>query len=686
MTDLDQNRLIEMVLTFVLMFLATALFGEASLDPYRLLLIAGLIGGFSFAWFMREKEQPATKYFLTIGAFSVLVWFIVSVANSTFLYRDVILICIKGLIFVEVILSFDIHLLPYMQLLCIPLYMCFPFFFRGQMESLLILIVFFSILDWFILLKMQLYNFLKVPLKRVWSRRYISILSLAALLLLSLSLGWILYYGLRLDSMKKGGLFLVEEIDLKGTSSQTEQTLFDLQDKLIKEMSEEIAEKPALQDKYSMMNLLDVIVKKTEDAKQVKKAATGLVSHLKMEGPGIKLKAERPTLATLKEYVNSVIRHQLNKTEQEMRQNLQKTPLDIKRSMATSALVRKMNKSSTTEQVAKYEKELQKTIQNARANTKLKEERMKLVRKMREWKSFELSKWDQVAVPLQKVPPPPEPLTPEQKELIAKAEALKTTPPPQPLTPEQKELIAKAEALKTTPPPQPLTPEQQELTAQAEALKEMVTPEPLTPEQQLAMQKELEEKLELQPKNLEEEFRRSRRVLGIKVKEQRLILILRLIWKLYILLLLLLLILIVLFIWFLVLYFRTQKRKREIMALYYSRPNEFIIHLDENIKGVLAIFGLPYKKNTPPLHYADFVEEKCLIENKIFKRFAIKFEEAKYSRHMLKSEDALTALYGYNGLLKTLFSGCSKSVLAVRYILGLMQVRPFLMPDRPEAI
>ncbi|MFH0826892.1 MAG: hypothetical protein V1923_03270 [Candidatus Omnitrophota bacterium] len=668
MTNRDQDRLIEIVLTSVLLLLATALFGGASLGPYRLFLIAGLLGGFSFAWYMREKEQPATKYFLTVGALSVLVWFIVSVANSTLLYRDVVLICIKGLIFIEVVLSFDIHLLPYMQLLCIPLYMCFPFFFQGQMEPLLMLTAFFNILAWFILLKMKLYNFLNVPLSKIWSRRHIPILSLVILLLLSLSLGWILFIGLRLDSMRKGGLFLVEEIDLKGSSSQTEQTFYDLQDKLIKEMSDVIEERPSLQDKYEMMNQLDVLVKKTEDSKQVRKAATGLVSHLKIEGPGLKELAEKTTLTILKEYVNAIIKYQLSKKEEEMRKSLQKTPLDIKRGMTTSALVKKMNLSSSPEEVAKHEKELQKTIQSASINTKLKKERMDLVRKMKEWKSFELSKWEALALPMEKMPLPQEK---EQKKVKYKDYA-KATPVTQPLTPEQRKLIAKAEALKEMIPPESLTPEQQELIAQAEALKATSTPELLNLEQSL-----IDEQSEFKP-------RLVKRSKAEDALERRLLLISRLIWKLFILFLLILLILIGLFIWLLVLYFRTQKRKKEIMALYHSHTNEFIIHLNENIKGVLALFGLPYKKTMPPLHYADFIEGKCLIENKIFKRFTIKFEEAKYSRHLLKSEDALTALDGYNGLLKTLFSGCHKSILAMRYILGLIQTRPFLMPDKPE--
>ncbi len=724
MTDRDQDSLIEIVLTFVLLFLATALFGEASLSSYRLFLMAGLLGGFTFAWSMRDKEAPATKYLLTLGSLCVLVWLIYSIAKSTLLYKDVLLICIKGLIFIEVVLSFDIHALAYMQLLCIPLYMCFPFFFQGRQEPLLMLIGLFNIIGWFILLKMNIYTSLNVPLNKIWLRRNFVIMSITVILLLSLLLGWILFAALQLDKMRKGGLFLIEEIDIRGSSSQTEETFYDLQDKLIKEMSDEIVERPALQDKYAMMNNLDVLIKKTEDAKEVRKAATALMSHLKIEGPGIKKLEEKKTSTTLKEYVKVTIKRQLDKVLKSMRENLQKTPMDIKGARTASAMVKKMHSSSSPKEVAEVAKKLQIEIRKSSIKAPVKEERLKLVILLKEWKSFELSDWERSVSLQEKMLSPqdkerkdlpestlaPKPLTPEQQALIAQAEALKAEAIAEALTPEQQKLIAEAEAMKAAATPEALTPEQQALIAQAEALKAAATPENLTPEQQLSAQEETYPEEDLSPiddkqeqvypkedlspevlilkedKSIHPSLRRRETLIIMKVGEFiRWVFLRLLIWTLFILFLLILLILIGLLIWLVILYFLTRKRKKEIMALYHRHPGKFIISLNENIKGVLAIFGMPCKESTPPLHYAEFVEGRCPIKDDLFKRFTVKFEEAKYSRHVLQQKDSFTALNGYNGVLKTLFNNCRKSILATRFVLGLMQVRPFLMPDQPEA-
>ena len=122
-----------------------------------------------------------------MGALAVLGWFLYSVLHSTFLYRDVILICIKGVIFLEIILSLDLHFLSYMQLLTIPLYMCFPFFFKEGHEPFLVTLLFFNIVFWALLLKMKFYSFLKMPLDKLSLKRNFTVISLVVLLILSFS-------------------------------------------------------------------------------------------------------------------------------------------------------------------------------------------------------------------------------------------------------------------------------------------------------------------------------------------------------------------------------------------------------------------------------------------------------------------------------------------------------------------
>lgn len=129
---------------------------------------------------------------------------------------------------------------------------------------------------------------------------------------------------------------------------------------------------------------------------------------------------------------------------------------------------------------------------------------------------------------------------------------------------------------------------------------------------------------------------------------------------------------------FLVLYLLTQRKKKGLISLYKS-PREFIIDLYENVKKILTIFGLRYEKHFAPLFYADLVEKRYAVKSNVFLKFTVKFEEAKYSHHILESLDATFALNDYNNFLKILVSNYNKFSLFFRYCLALLHTRPFFI-------
>jgi hypothetical protein len=126
---------------------------------------------------------------------------------------------------------------------------------------------------------------------------------------------------------------------------------------------------------------------------------------------------------------------------------------------------------------------------------------------------------------------------------------------------------------------------------------------------------------------------------------------------------------------FLVLYFLTEKQKNKLISLC-KNPREFIINLYGNLRGVLIIFGSRYSGILAPLSYAEWVEHRYSIKNNLFLQFTAKFEEAKYSQHILKSEDVSLVLNDYNDFLKILFSNQKKFYLVLRYCLTLLHRKP----------
>ncbi len=130
---------------------------------------------------------------------------------------------------------------------------------------------------------------------------------------------------------------------------------------------------------------------------------------------------------------------------------------------------------------------------------------------------------------------------------------------------------------------------------------------------------------------------------------------------------------------FIVLYVFTEKKKNNLKNSLDKNPAEFIVNLYENTKKILAIFNLSYKESLPPLSYAEIVQKNYSIENNLFLRFTAKFEEARYSHHVLSPSDASLALNDYNDFLKIMFSRYNKFSLFLKYCLTLLHRSPLFI-------
>jgi len=130
---------------------------------------------------------------------------------------------------------------------------------------------------------------------------------------------------------------------------------------------------------------------------------------------------------------------------------------------------------------------------------------------------------------------------------------------------------------------------------------------------------------------------------------------------------------------FLVLYFLTKKEKNKLEALFNKNPREFIVSIYENVKKILSIFGLSYQESIPPLSYAKLVEDRYSIKDNLFLRFTTKFEEAKYSYHILESNDAASTLNDYQNFLRILFGHYNNFSLVFKYCLTLIYRKPLFI-------
>ena len=247
--------LIELCLTLFLLFLAISLFGKI-LSTYRLYLTLGLIAGFSFSWFSQNKYNQIIRFFIPLGAFGILAWIIYSALNSSLLYKDVILICIKGVIILEFILSFDAgqpSFLTYIQALSIPLFMSHPFFIKDSHNEpyIIFILALAYFISWFAIFKVKFYeSFNLLSPKKKKTRRYYSVYVSGIFLLIILVSSWVFFSNFTLGQFRKGGFFPAE-----GPAEETgiEKEYYDLQDKAQEEITRLLPEFDSTEKRYEVL-------------------------------------------------------------------------------------------------------------------------------------------------------------------------------------------------------------------------------------------------------------------------------------------------------------------------------------------------------------------------------------------------------------------------------------------------
>jgi hypothetical protein len=133
-----------------------------------------------------------------------------------------------------------------------------------------------------------------------------------------------------------------------------------------------------------------------------------------------------------------------------------------------------------------------------------------------------------------------------------------------------------------------------------------------------------------------------------------------------------------------VLYTLAQNKRMRLRSLTYD-PRKFILELYKNATRLITIFGLRYDDYTFPLFYAERAKQKFLIKDNHFWNLSVKFEEAKYSQHVLERADVVEALDNYNKFFQKLCKDQSRRLSFYRHCLALLHCRPIFILSAAEA-
>lgn len=727
MKNKDRYFYLEYFLTFLLLLLVIFLLGEI-VSAYRLYLILGLICGFGFGWFNREKSSHLIRFFITIGALGSFVWIIYSLLNSSFFYKEVIIIWIKGTLVLGIILSFNAcstTFLTYIQTLSVPLFMGSPLFIKGYNEISVISILGYFIC-WFAILRVKFYEFFKSE-EGISFKRYYSSSTLIIFFLISIFISGMLFFSIPLGKIRKGGLFTEEGRGKEASLDELEKEYYDLQDKLQKKTARLISELQSPKDKNNLLFLLSSLIQESSYIIQVNKAEQGLISFLNTPGLGLDKKDIEGLIVLIKTYLDKKISLNLKRIKDSIRDKLTKNPFNIKERVSILNQVNNIQYSNSYQQIRKYESELQAIIDNSLLNIDVKRQLKGLARQFREWKVFEIYRKKSNSLG-KKIDSFKQAAAKEEvsrllsdidridniadfKEAENTFKRLKGTG-----SDEFKESIKEIEEVLDLKLEMLLSEKSRKLKEKLEysnlpedkiqELKESVDTIKDTKEYQAFSESlsRLQEGIEEDNIDISaeiEELTETKMYIFTegKVKDmpQESILpgpekkelekpelakptkvIIAKDWLLRMVFRVVSFLILIIIMAFLILYFLTEKEKNKLISIYRN-PREFIISLYENLNNILIIFGLRYEGFLPPLSYAQLVQKRYSIRDNIFLRFTSRFEEAKYSQHILQSNDAHLALDEYNNFLKILFSNYNKLSLSFRYCLTLLRIRPLFI-------
>ncbi|MCU0666344.1 MAG: hypothetical protein MUF05_04550 [Candidatus Omnitrophica bacterium] len=113
-------------------------------------------------------------------------------------------------------------------------------------------------------------------------------------------------------------------------------------------------------------------------------------------------------------------------------------------------------------------------------------------------------------------------------------------------------------------------------------------------------------------------------------------------------------------------YILAQIERLNIKSLA-GQPRQFILRLYAHLRQALFYSRAVYQEILPPLYYASKIEQQMDLKDNSLFRLSSKFEEARYSSHILSPEDAEACLSDYNYFLRAFLRKCSISTKLVFY-------------------
>jgi hypothetical protein len=389
---MERNRYfyLEYIFTF-LIFLPLIFLLPAELDSLRLFIFGGILIGAGVAYLSRDQVLTFRKFVTLVASLLILLGAAYFVLKSTFLYREVIIICVKALALLIVLNSFSSFTQGYLssiQVFSILLFFCICALTKEYNRFFLILASVF-VLGLLALAKVKFYILFDKSEKMKGRGPGMNIFFVIALAVVAL-LSWVLFMYIPLGKIKTLGYLKEEDV---GTMEEEEKDKgSSVPDEELQRVLTKLTFKLTSTDEmhYAIAAIQDLMAKRDPHAYEVEKAERSVLRMINSPalGQGQEVKEDLDT--SVGQYVKKKIAKSLSKVKSEMNKSVEEDNPGLWQRFAVLSSVNRVEYSNSFEAMDKYSQQCASAINNAAISEKSKEQLRQSARQMKEWKSYQM--------------------------------------------------------------------------------------------------------------------------------------------------------------------------------------------------------------------------------------------------------------------------------------------------------
>lgn len=324
----------------------------------------------------------------------ILSWTVYAAFKSSFLYRELIVICISGLSFLIVVNSFSLCLRSYLgsvQIFGILLFLCLCALTRGYNKYFLILAAEF-ILVTSIIAKIKFHNLFTYSEKTSQEYRVVNPL-FVTILFSAIFIGWVLFMNVPLGQISSRGFLKDEDaISWQEQKPQEGEKNTFLQDEQIqKELTNFTLGLSSADQMHQMLAWMqDLLVQEAAYAFEVNKAEKNILKAINDQSAASNLTNTAGLSNKVKGYVNRKIMRKLAQIKNNIGKVINDNHIGLLQRFSILSSVNKIEYSGSYEQIDKYSQQLKKDINNKFMPDSAKRKLNQISKQLKEWKSFQL--------------------------------------------------------------------------------------------------------------------------------------------------------------------------------------------------------------------------------------------------------------------------------------------------------